>query len=98
MVSNEPVFQIAPPQISNVLTTLTAEAWKTNENSCQQVLSFYAAVIYNVIETANRCTLTLPESFWSLVRELATISKSMCVLFCVCVFFSQKKNTKDTNI
>lgn len=98
VVSNEPVFQLAHPKISETLANLTAAKWDTNENGCQQSISYYGAIIYNLIISAKRCAFTMPESFWELLRELGNISKGVFiflfsfrfVLFCVVLLFPTK--------
>ena len=89
VVSNEPIFQIAHPATYDVLLTLTQEKWDNNTNNCQKILSFYGAIIYNLIVCAKSCALTLPDSFFALLNELATISKGVYVFF-----FSKKKNKR----
>ena len=76
VVSNEPVFQISPPAAYEALRDIDNTKWDENRNNCQQTISFYVSITYNLIVSAKRCSLTLPNSFWSLLRELATISHS----------------------
>ena len=86
VVSNEPIFQIAPPVICDILILLSEERWSANHNDCQQLISFYGSIIYNLIVCSQRCAFTLPESFWSLIRELGSISKG--ILFKKKTFFN----------
>lgn len=97
VVSDEPVFQIAHQAIVDILMTLTLDKWKCNENDCQQKISFYGSLIYNLILSAERCSFTLPQSFWELINQLATLSKGFIyflVWFSLLVCYVFEKKTK----
>ena len=75
IASDEPIYIVAHPMITDVLKTFNANTFKENANA-KEAVAFHSPLIYKLQQFCDEKKVILPQSFYDLLNQIGELAES----------------------